>query len=87
MRAFPVIALAASTLAAVPAPAAAGPHWRGGHHFHGGGWGGGWGGGPALAFGLAAGVLAAGAAAECVSYEPLYDDYGNIVGRRRVWEC
>lgn len=91
MRALKVTAfaaLAAVALAAVPAPASAGPHWHGGHGWGHGGWGHhyGWG-GPGLVFGLAAGALAIGATAECVHYEPVTDDFGNVVGRRRVWEC
>ncbi len=84
-------ALAVLTLAA--APALAGPHWHGGGH---GGWGGhhGWGGhgywgGPGLVFGLAGAALAATVAANayCVSYAPIYDAYGNYIGRRPVNAC
>jgi hypothetical protein len=70
-------ALAALTLAA--APANAGPHWHG-HGYRGG---------PGLAFGIVGGVIAAGIAADayCVRYVPVYDRFGNIVGRRPVNVC
>lgn len=90
MRALKVTvlaAVAAAALAAAPAPAAAGPHWHGGG---GHGWGHhGWGwGGPGLVFGLAGAALLAGVAAEsCVSYVPVYDKFGNVVGRRAVNAC
>ncbi len=87
MRALKVAVLAAAaalTLAA--APASAGPHWGGGGHGHWGGHGGwghhGWGwGGPGLVFGLGAAALAAGAYESC-GYVPVYDNFGNVIGRR-----
>jgi hypothetical protein len=87
MRALKVTVLsvlAAAALASAPVAANAGPHWHGG----GGGWHRGWG-GPGLLFGLAAGALVAGAVADanCVQFVPVYDAYGNVVGRRRVWAC
>jgi hypothetical protein len=90
MRALKVAVLAAAaalTLAAVPA--SAGPHLGGGGHWGGHGWGHhGWGwGGPGLVFGLGAAALAAGAYESCVSYVPVYDDFGNVVGRRPVNAC
>jgi hypothetical protein len=91
MRALKVTllsALAAAALAA--APANAGPHFgHGGGHWHGGYWGGGYWGGPGLVFGLAGAAIAAGVAASayCVSYVPVYDNWGNYVGRRPVNAC
>jgi hypothetical protein len=71
--------VAALTLAAAPASAHPFPHY----HNHGF-WG-----GPGLIFGLAAGAIAAGIAADeyCVRYVPVYDDWGNYVGRRAVNAC
>ena len=91
LKATILATVAAVALAAAPAPASAGPHWHGGgghggwgHH---GGWGGGWG-GPALVFGLAGAAIAAGIAADaCVRYVPVYDNWGNYVGRRAVNAC
>jgi hypothetical protein len=68
-----------------------GGHWHGngGGHWHGGGWG------PA-AVGLGVLGLAAGAAIasqgyegedECTAYRPVYDGYGNYLGRRLVNIC
>jgi hypothetical protein len=70
-------AIAAITLAA--SPASAQPF----HHHHGF-WG-----GPGLVFGLAGLAIAGAIAADvnCVRYEPVYDDYGNYMGRRRVNMC
>jgi hypothetical protein len=70
--------IAMLTLAA--APASANP-W---HHHHHGFWG-----GPGFVFGLAGAAIAASIAADayCVSYQPVYDDYGNYIGRRRVNGC
>ena len=76
------------TVAATATPADA--QWRGGW---GGGWGGyhrGWGGpGPWAAGaigGLALGAIAAGAynGYGCVANQPVYDNWGNFVGYRRV---
>jgi len=66
------------TLAAAPASA----HSFGNHQH--GFWG-----GPGLAFGLAAGAIGTGIAYEdyCVHYEPIYDAWGNYIGRRPVNEC
>ena len=79
MRALNVSILAAA-LALATAPALAGPHWHGhGHGF----WG-----GPGLVLGLAGAAIAAGVAADaCVRYEPVYDAYGNYIGRRPVNMC
>jgi hypothetical protein len=80
MRTLPVTILSAlAALALAAAPANAGPHWHG-HGY----WG-----GPGLAFGIVGGLLAAGVAADeyCVRYVPVYDHWGNIVGRRPVNEC
>jgi hypothetical protein len=88
MRALKVTIFSAA-LALAAAPALAGPHWHGGGHGHGH-WGGGHGywGGPGLVFGLAGAALLAGVAADaCIRYEPIYDDYGNYVGRRPVNMC
>ena len=80
MRALKVSALCAVLALAWAAPAFALPHWHGHPHRF---WG-----GPGLAFGLAGAALLAGAAAEsCLSYEPVYDAYGNYVGRRPVNMC
>ena len=81
------------------APHAGGGHWHGGGgggHWHGGGWG------PA-AVGLGVLGLAAGAAIAaqpgpdydgpdpgddgCQAYRPVYDAYGNFMGRRLVNVC
>ena len=80
-----VASLAALTLATavVSASPASAHNWHGGWHGHGGFWG------PAAAFGvigLAAGAMAA-SAYECVRYQPIYDAYGNYVGRRAVNVC
>ena len=77
---FAVLAsLATLALAASPASASPFPH----HHHHGF-WG-----GPGFVFGLAGAAIAASIAADayCVRYEPVYDDYGNYLGRRRINEC
>jgi len=51
-------------------------------HGHGGFWG------PAAAIGLIGAVIGAGIAAQnCVEYQPVYDQFGNIVGRRPVNVC
>ena len=79
MRALTALAFAAA-LALSAAPASAHQF----HHHHHGFWG-----GPGLIFGLAGAAIAATVAADayCVSYEPVYDDYGNYMGRRRVNAC
>ena len=79
MRAFTALAFAAA-LALSAAPASAKPF----HHHHNGFWG-----GPGLIFGLAGAAIATAVAADayCIRYEPVYDDYGNYMGRRRVNEC
>lgn len=81
MRASKVTILsAAAVFALASAPAFAGPHWHG--HSHGF-WG-----GPGLVFGIAGAAIAAGVAADaCLSYEPVYDKYGNYLGRRAVNMC
>lgn len=77
---FVKVTILCAALAFTAAPAFAGPHWHG--HSHG------YWGGPGLVFGLAGAALLAGVAAEtCVRYEPVYDDYGNYVGRRPVNIC
>jgi hypothetical protein len=77
----------AATLAAVtlslavagPTPASAHPWQHGGGH--------GWGPGLALGvIGLAAGAIAA-SQYDCVRYTPVYDAYGNYIGRRPVNVC
>jgi len=71
------VSLAALTraLGLVASPAAAKPMIP---HGHGGFWG------PAAAIGL----IGAGIAAQnCVEYQPVYDQFGNIVGRRAVNVC
>jgi hypothetical protein len=80
MRAFTALAVVA-VLALSAAPASANPFH---HHHHNGFWG-----GPGLVFGLAGAAIAATVAADayCVHYEPMYDDYGNYVGRRTVNTC
>jgi hypothetical protein len=75
--------------------------WHGGG-WHGGGWHGGWrrggwhGGaglwGPAIIGGLAAGALLTpyyghGYGGGCDAYAPVYDDYGNYLGRQQVNNC
>ena len=71
--------LFAAALSLTAAPADAHQHWHG-HGF----WG-----GPGLIFGLAGAAIAAGVAADayCVRYVPVYDNWGNYVGRRPVNEC
>jgi hypothetical protein len=70
-----------------------GSGWHGGG-WHGGGWhGGGWA-GPAVIGGLAAGALLAAPYAYggygyggCTHYAPIYDAYGNYLGRQLVNGC
>lgn len=72
------LALGAAVLGASPASAHSWHGWR--HHGY---WG------PGVAFGvlgLAAGAIAA-SQYECVRYRPVYDGYGNYVGRRAVNIC
>lgn len=91
------LAVAASTIGAV-SPAAA-DYYHGGYR-HGGGWhhGGFW--GPAVGLGiagLAAGAIVASQAPYgyygygpydgCAAWRPVYDAYGNYVGRRVVNVC
>ncbi len=63
--------------------------WHGGG-WHGGGWHGGWA-GPAIVGGLAAGALLAAPYAYggygCTHYAPIYDAYGNYLGRQLVNGC
>ena len=94
MRSLKVLAfasVAALTLAAAPVqahPIHPFPHPAPGGHFGHGGWGPGYWGGAGLAFGLAGAALATGAYVDyCVSYVPVYDDWGNYVGRRAVNAC
>ena len=73
-----VIATAALIGALSSAPAFADGWGRGGGYF----WG------PAAAIGLIGAVIGAGIAAQnCVEYQPVYDQFGNIVGRRPVNVC
>ena len=66
----------------------AGHAWAG--HGGGHGWGRhgyGWG-GPGLALGLFGAAVATGIAVDsCVEYRPLYDAWGNYLGRRAVNVC
>lgn len=94
------LSLTASVIATAD-PAAAGYWHGGGWHaggWHGGGWHGGWrrgwyGGagwwGPAVVGGLAAGALVAAPYYEggCYAYRPMYDAYGNYLGRHLVNIC
>jgi hypothetical protein len=65
--------------------------WRGG--WAGGGWRGGWGWGGALAAGAIAGAALAapyyygGYYGSCVTYQPMYDAYGNYIGQQAVNMC
>ena len=77
-------------MAASATPAAAWGRWGGGYGWHRGGWRGP---GPWVAGaigGLALGAMAAGAANNygygygCVANQPVYDNWGNFVGYRRV---
>jgi hypothetical protein len=71
------LTLSAAVIGATPASAG------GWHHHHYGFWG------PGVALGvlgLAAGAMAA-SEYECVRYQPIYDAYGNYVGRRAVNVC
>ena len=82
------LTLGLSVVGATPASAhnfAHGGHggWHGGHG-HGGFWG------PGLALGVV-GLAAAGAVAaseyNCTEYRPIYDRWGNYVGRQPVNVC
>jgi hypothetical protein len=67
--------------------------YYGGYHRGYGGYGGwhggyGWGWGPALGLGLVAGAIAGGAYYDsCYHYQPIYDQWGNYVGRQLVNAC
>ena len=89
-------------LASTATPASAQYHYHGGPGWHGGGgygWhhGGGYGWrpgygygfwGPAIGLGIIAGAVAGGAYYNnCYRYQPIYDGYGNYVGRRPVNVC
>lgn len=80
-------ALAMLALAGAASPALAGPLHHGGGH---GGWGHhgyGWG-GPGLALGLFGAAIATGIAVDsCIEYRPMYDAWGNYLGRRAVNVC
>ena len=53
------------------------------HHFHGG-----WGWGPAVGIGLLGAAVATDVAvSSCIGYRPIYDQYGNFVGRQAVNIC
>ena len=79
------LSLAALTLSLslTATPAAAKPMMpHGGHGRHGGFFG------PALAFGLIGAIVATGVAAEsCTEYRPMYDQFGNYIGRRAINVC
>jgi hypothetical protein len=68
-----------------------GGHYYGGHGYGYGGWHhgyGGWGWGPAIGLGLVAGAIAGGAYYDsCYRYQPMYDQFGNYVGRQLVNVC
>jgi hypothetical protein len=73
------LTIGVTLVGATPASA----HWHpGGHH---GFWG------PGIAFGvlgLAAGGIAASAAEDnCIEHRPVYDRYGNFMGRQPVNVC
>jgi hypothetical protein len=70
--------------------------WHGG--WHGGGWhggwrhGGGWGWAPFAVGALAGAALAApyyygGYYGSCVTYQPMYDAWGNYIGQQAVNVC
>jgi hypothetical protein len=95
------LALAVATPASAQYYRGYGGGWHGGYGggWHGGYGGGGWGAGPAVAAGvlggLALGAVAAGAArgpyyggGECwIERRPVYDEYGDFLGRRRMRVC
>ncbi len=71
-------------LAASATPAAAKPWWP--HPFHHHFWG------PGLGLGIGLGVLGLAAAWQygadsCVEYRPIYDRWGNYLGRQAVNVC
>jgi hypothetical protein len=73
------LTLAFAVLAA--APASAGPGW-GYHHPYG------WGPYAAVGvLGLAAGAAIAANNYDCTRYQPIYDRWGNYIGRRPVNVC
>jgi hypothetical protein len=95
-------ALATLTLGLSVATPASAQYWGGPGPYRGGNWGGGYNAGPAVAAGvlggLALGAAAASAAqgpgyapapvAECwIERRPIVDEYGVVVGRRRVRVC
>src|SRR5271166_2317240 len=67
------------------------------YYYRGGGWG--WGPGPAVAAGVLGGMALGAAAASAahpvygpgpacwVERRPVYDEYGNFIGRRRMRVC
>lgn len=89
-------ALAALTLGLSVATPASAQYYRGGY-YHGGGWGA----GPAVAAGVLGGMALGAAAAsaangpyygpgpsECwIERRPIVDEYGVVIGRRRVRVC
>ena len=75
-----VAAAAIVSLTLAAGSAEAGP-WP--HHHGGPGWV-----GPAVGFGILGGIIAAGAASQsCYRYTPVYDAWGNYIGRRAVNVC
>ena len=70
--------LAALSLTASVAAADAHPFWPHGQWHHGFGWG------PAFAFGVFGGAIATDS---CLRYRPVYDAYGNYVGRHLINVC
>ena len=92
-------ALATLTLGLSVATPASAQYWG---PYRGGYWGGGWGPGPAVAAGVLGGVALGAAAAsaaqgpgygpapvgECwIERRPIVDEYGVVIGRRRVRVC
>ena len=80
-----VAAVLASSVVATTSSAQAGGYWGGhwGHHRHYG-----WGGPVALGLGALAVGGAIAAASDCYYVrEPVVDEWGNVVGYRRVPSC
>lgn len=71
--------LGAGLAASAPASAMP-PHWHHGPH-----WGWGWG-GAGIGLGLGLGALAI-EEGSCIRFRPVYDDFGNFMGRRAVNVC
>ncbi len=75
-------AVSATPASAHPLQKFGGPHFP--HFHHGWGWGPGVGLGLALAGGAVAAEYAYGS---CIVYRPIYDGFGNYIGRRAVNVC